>query len=129
MEKDRMIDEKIVKELLSMYDEKNELSLNERYSTKGWQMVFTKPDDNNHWLVFQKKSEDETEVHRTDDTGFITDRDIFSVRDDKLKLISSESYKREREKISIKDNLVKYKEIAKQKREITKQRGIHQYEI
>lgn len=124
-----MIDEKIVKELLSMYDEKNELSLNERYSTKGWQMVFTKPDDNNHWLVFQKKSKDEMEVHRTDDTGFITDRDIFSIKDDKLKLISSESYKRERTKISIKDNLAKYKEVAKQKREITKQRGVHQYEI
>lgn len=124
-----MIDEKIIKDLLNIYDEKNEFLLNDRYSTQGWQMVFTKPDDNNHWLVFQKKSKDEIEVHRTDETGFITERDIYRMKDNKLNKVISESYNRDIGKVSIRDNLSRCKELSRQRHVNAKMRGVQQYEI
>lgn len=110
-----MINEKFKNELLEIYDKNHEYEFNTRYSTKGWQMFFTKPDDKAHWLVFEKQSEKEIEVYRTDGTGFITDRDCYSVSGDKLKLTASESYEKDRSRISIKNNLAKYKEISQQR--------------
>lgn len=110
-----MLSEKLKNELLEKYDKEHEYELNERFSTKGWQMVFTKPDDKDHWLVFERKSANEIEVHRTDETGFITDRDCYFVSGDKLKLTTSESYVKDRSRVSIKDNLARFKEMSQQR--------------
>lgn len=127
-----MIDEKLKTELLAMYDKNHEYELNERFSTKGWQMVFTKPDDKYHWLVFKKKSADQIEVNQTDSTGFITDRDVYAISGDKLKLVSSESYKKDKSKVSIRERIERFKLIAQEKQEKKTAdlgRGGHHHEI
>ncbi len=64
----------------SYYDSQGEYKINSRYSGKHG-IVYTKADDNAHWLVVEQKGENKAEVRQTDDTGRITARDTYeSVR-------------------------------------------------
>ena len=62
------------------YDSLGEYKINSRYSGESG-IVYTKADDNAHWLVVEQKGENKAEVRQTDDTGRITARDTYeSVR-------------------------------------------------
>lgn len=71
-----------------------------------------------------EKGKDHIEVRQTDDTGFITNRDSYKVKDNALELVNSECYTKNRHgKISIKDQLALYKVKAE---EMNKNRMVHQ---
>ena len=118
------MDRKIKEQLLDIYDKKREFIFSETYSKGNTGQVFTKPDDKFHWLVLDEKGKDHIEVRQTDDTGFITNRDSYKVKDNALELVNSECYTKNRHgKISIKDQLAIYKAKAE---EMNKNRIVHQ---
>ena len=118
------MDRKIKEQLLDIYDKKREFVFNETYSKGNTGQVFTKPDDKFHWLVLDEKGKDHIEVRQTDDTGFITNRDSYKVKDNALELVNSECYTNNRHgKISIKDQLARYKAKAVK---MNKNRMVHQ---
>ena len=118
------MDRRVKEQLLDIYDKKREFVFNEMYSQGNTGQVFTKPEDKFHWLVLDEKGKDHIEVRQTDDTGFITNRDSYKVKDNALELVNSECYTKNRYgKISIKDQLAIYKAKAE---EINKNRTVHQ---
>lgn len=118
------MDRKIKEQLLDIYDKKREFVFNETYSKGNTGQVFTKPDDKFHWLVLEEKENNCIEVRNTDDTGFITNRDCYKVKDNALELVNSECYAKNRHgKISVKDQLEIYKAKVE---EINKNRTVHQ---
>lgn len=69
-----------IEKIKSYYDSQGEYKINSRYSGEQG-IVYTKADDNAHWLVVEQKGENKAEVRQTDDTGRITARDSYeSVR-------------------------------------------------
>lgn len=69
-----------IEKIKSYYDSQGEYKMNSRYSGEQG-TVYTKADDNAHWLVVEQKGENKAEVRQTDDTGRITARDSYeSVR-------------------------------------------------
>ena len=118
------MDRRIKEQLLDIYDKKREFVFNETYSKGNTGQVFTKPDDKFHWLVLDEKENGHIEVGQTNNTGFITNRDSYKVKDNALELVNSECYTKNRHgKISIKDQLAIYKAKAE---EINKNRTVHQ---
>ena len=118
------MDRKIKEQLLDIYDKKREFIFSETYSKGNTGQVFTKPDDKFHWLVLDEKGKDHIEVRQTDDTGFISNRDSYKVKDNALELVNSECYTKKRHgKISVKEQLAIYKAKAE---EMNKNRTVHQ---
>lgn len=118
------MDRRVKEQLLDIYDKKREFVFNETYSKGNTGQVFTKLEDKFHWLVLDEKGKDYIEVRQTDDTGFITNRDSYKVKDKALELVNSECYTKNRHgKISIKDQLAIYKAKAE---EMNKNRMVHQ---
>lgn len=69
-----------IEKIKSYYDSQGEYKINSRYSGEQG-TVYTKDDDNAHWLIVEQKGENKAEVRQTDDTGRITARDSYeSVR-------------------------------------------------
>lgn len=69
-----------IEKIKSYYDNQGEYKINSRYSGEQG-TVYTKADDNAHWLVVEQKGENKAEVRQTDDTGRIIARDSYeSVR-------------------------------------------------
>ena len=69
-----------IEKIKGYYDSQSEYKINSRYSGESG-IVYTKADDNAHWLVVEQKGENKAEVRQTDDTGRITARDTYeSVR-------------------------------------------------
>ena len=65
-----------IERIKSYYDSQGEYKINSRYSGEQG-IVYTKADDNAHWLVMEQKGENKTEIRQTDDTGRITARDTY----------------------------------------------------
>lgn len=68
--------QKHIERIKSYYDSQGEYKINSRYSGEQG-IVYTKADDNAHWLVVEQKGENKAEVRQTDDTGRITARDTY----------------------------------------------------
>ncbi len=69
-----------IEKIKGYYDRQGEYKINSRYSGESG-IVYTKANDNAHWLVVEQKGENKAEVRQTDDTGRITARDMYeSVR-------------------------------------------------
>lgn len=60
--------------ILGFYDQNQEFQKNDRYSDR-YQSVYTKPDDNLHWLVAIPHDNNRLEIHQTDEHGVIITRD------------------------------------------------------
>ncbi len=69
-----------IEKIKGYYDRQGEYKINSRYSGESG-IVYTRANDNAHWLVVEQKGENKAEVRQTDDTGRITARDTYeSVR-------------------------------------------------
>ena len=66
--------ENLIKTILGFYDQNGEFQKNDRYSDR-YQSVYTKPDDNLHWLVAIPHDNNRLEIHQTDEHGVIITRD------------------------------------------------------
>ena len=58
--------ENLIKTILGFYDQNGEFQKNDRYSDR-YQSVYTKPDDNLHWLVAIPHDNNRLEIHQTDE--------------------------------------------------------------
>lgn len=83
--------EELIKFILDICYKEHKYKLNEDYSRENIK-VFTKFDDKFHRLVFDKKSADKIEVRHTYDIGFITDRDMYTLKNSALVKIGSDTY-------------------------------------
>lgn len=62
--------ENLIITILGFYDQNKEFQKNDRY-----QSVYTKQDDNLHWLVAIPHDNNRLEIHQTDEHGVIITRD------------------------------------------------------
>ena len=74
--KELEMQENLIKTILGFYDQNGEFQKNDRYSDR-YQSVYTKSDDNSHWLVAIPNDNNRLEIHQTDEHGVIITRDTY----------------------------------------------------
>ena len=75
--------------ILGFYDQNQEFQKNDRYSDR-YQSVYTKPDDNLHWLVAIPHDNNRLEIHQTDEHGVIITRDTYESKGNTVSCLSVE---------------------------------------
>lgn len=78
-----------IQTILGFYDQNEEFQKNDRYSDR-YQSVYTKPDDNLHWLVAIPQGNNRLEIHQTDEYGVIITRDTYESNGNTVSCLSVE---------------------------------------
>ena len=78
-----------IQTILEFYDRDHEFQKNDRYSDRS-QSVYTKPDDNSHWLVAIPHDNNCLEIHQTDEHGIITAKDHYESKGNTVSCLSVE---------------------------------------
>ena len=78
-----------IQTILGFYDRDHEFQKNDRYSDRS-QSVYTKPDDNTHWLVAIPHDNKHLEIHQTDEHGVITAIDNYESKGNTVSCLSVE---------------------------------------
>ena len=78
-----------IQTILGFYDRDHEFQKNERYSDRS-QSVYTKPDDNSHWLVAIPHDNNRLEIHQTDEHGVIIAKDHYENKGNTVSCLSVE---------------------------------------
>ena len=81
--------ENLIKTILGFYDQNGEFQKNDRYSDR-YQSVYTKSDDNSHWLVAIPHDNNRLEIHQTDEHGVIITRDTYESKGNTVSCLSVE---------------------------------------
>ena len=78
-----------IQTILGFYDRDQEFQKNDRYSDRS-QSVYTKPDDNSHWLMVIPHDNKHLEIHQTDKHGVITAIDNYESKGNTVSCLSVE---------------------------------------
>ena len=78
-----------IKTILGFYDQNEEFLKNDKYSDR-YQSVYTKQDDNSHWLVAIPHDNNRLEIHQTDEHGVIITRDTYESKGNTVSCLSVE---------------------------------------
>lgn len=78
-----------IKTILEFYDANAEFTRNDRYSDS-FQTVYTRPNDEFHWLVAKSLDYKRLEIHQTDKHGLITTRDTYESQGNTFKCLCVE---------------------------------------
>lgn len=78
-----------IQTILGFYDRNQEFQKNDRFSDRT-QSVYTKPDDNSHWLVVIPHDNNRLEIHQTDEHGVITAVDNYESKGNTVSCLNVE---------------------------------------
>ena len=78
-----------IQTILAFYDRDQEFQKDDRYSDIS-QSVYTKPDDNSHWLVAIPHDNKRLAIHQTDEHGVITAIDKYESKGNTISCLSVE---------------------------------------